>query len=469
MLLWSRVYTVVSVILGLWYSAVSLTVIVRSRKDADAVEAAIERFYPDWGVRVRTLHGARSLDRVLDELGDLGDGFYVVLLGREDERVAERLKGFLPPNAVVHVVPRARVRNARLELIAWELARARTRLRSTVWWCSGGYLFSSSGGDGCRLLVEGAEPSYEPFLGLGRVHQLLSRLIGVDVPRTPLIVRTRSTVHEVYGGDRLVARLDFTDKGLRPRVLEIHGGGVDVDVNDVVRVNRRVLEVFEKTSIGFLRSLESFDTVIVPWSGGKDSTAALLLSLKAFGARRVVAVFTDTGTEFPETIDYVERVSRMLGVRVHRAYAGIDRELLEGRRPLPTHDDRWCTGLKIAATERAVAELAEGRTLVVLGDRDAESPRRSSRPPVRRSGVEEVVYAAPLRFWSAAHVQLYLVSNGIPLNPLYELGFYRIGCYMCPSLRSWELYIILSTRLYYELIRSPVFRRFIWKRVHGSR
>ena len=180
----------------------------------------------------------------------------------------------------------------------------------------------------------------------------------------------------------------------------------------------------------------------------------------------MVALFTDTGTEFPQTVEYVERLAAKLGVRLYKAYAGVDRELLAKRKPLPGHDSRWCTGLKIAATERAILELAEGRTLVVLGDRDAESPRRSARPPVR--GMGEIVFAAPLRFWSAAHVQLYLYMNGVEPNPLYELGFYRIGCYMCPSLRSWELYIIRSTSLYYRLLRSPIFREFMMRRAAGK-
>ena len=442
-----------------------LELIVRSKRDADAVKAMLERFYPEWDIEVRTLKGARRVDDALQALGD-GAGFRIIMLGREDSGLARDLSSRVPPTTVVHVVPRARVRNARLEHLAQELARARARFRASVWWSGDSYVFSPRGCNGCKpiLSLERVEPSYEVFIGLGRTAELLSKLIGRDVPRNPLLVRREANIHEVYSGDRLVARLRFRDEGLRPEVLEVDGvGGFEARLERLIEANKAVIDAFERASARFLEALGDFDTVIVPWSGGKDSTAALLLALKVYGPRRVTAVFTDTGTEFPDTVEYVHKVARRLGVRLYVAYAGVDKALLEEGKPLPSHDNRWCTGLKIAATEKAILELADGRTLVVLGDRDAESPRRASRPTIRKVG--DIVFAAPLRLWSAAHVQLYLLYKGIKLNPLYELGFYRVGCYMCPSLRSWELYVITSTRLYYRLVGSKIFRLFMLKRL----
>jgi 3'-phosphoadenosine 5'-phosphosulfate sulfotransferase (PAPS reductase)/FAD synthetase/3'-phosphoadenosine 5'-phosphosulfate sulfotransferase len=445
---------------------VTLRVVVRGKKDADAVKAMLSRFYPEWSVEVVTLKGARSVEHALSQLESMGDStFTVVLLGREDEKLARELADSLPPTYVVHVVPRARVRNARIEMIAQELLRARARFRSMVWWNEDqqAYVFAARA-RGKLLTPEKPEPSYEPFLGLGRTNRVISKLVGRYVPSNPLLVRMEKNVHTIFSGPELVAKLHFRDDGLSPKVLEVHEfKGVEVSIDSLLRANRWVLEAYEKASMEFLKSLGDFDTIIVPWSGGKDSTAALILAMKLYGRKRVTALFTDTGTEFPQTVEYVERMSKVLGVKVYRAYAGVDQELEAGRMPMPTHDNRWCTGLKIAAGERALLELASGRTLVILGDRDAESPRRSARPPVR--GVGEIVFAAPLRFWSAAHVQLYIVAHGIPMNPLYEMGFYRIGCYMCPSLRSWEVFVMAETPLYFRLLRYPIFRRFLNERL----
>jgi len=205
--------------------------------------------------------------------------------------------------------------------------------------------------------------------------------------------------------------------------------------------------------------------VIVPWSGGKDSTAALLLALEVFPRRKIRVLFSDTGVEFPYTVEYVEEVSKTLGVEVHRVYADVDKGLIEEGMPMPTHDNRWCTGRKIGSVMAGIAKLSEGNTVIVTGDRDAESRRRSVRPPIRRVD-DKTLIVTPIKMWSGAHVQLYILSKGLRMNPLYERGFYRIGCYICPALRSWELFIMtrdLSVAL--KLRRFPLYHKFIEHRM----
>jgi len=448
---------------------VVLSVIVRSRKDAAAVEAMAERFYRGWGLRVYTLGGVRSAEAMAEAARSIVEGapgFYIVLLGREDASKAAAVEAELPLNAVVHVVPRARVRNARLEMLYLETLRARARLRLRAAWGGGVYRF-----DGRGEPLEGfsIEPSYESFIGVGRFNRLVARLAGGRVGRNPLVVRASGGLHLVYNGPRVRARLVVGDEGLRPKAEVVGGEPVDVDLDSMVGVNKGVIEAYARASREWLRRVgEEFDTIVVPWSGGKDSTAALLLALEAFGRDRVKVVYGDTGVEFPASRSYVESVARKLGVEYKVAYAGIDRKLLEGA-PMPSHENRWCTGLKIEAIESTIARLAEGRTLIVVGDRDAESPRRSDRPPVRPGTREELTVAAPLKPWGGVHVQLYILSRGLPLNPMYEYGFYRIGCYMCPALRNWELYAMTSSfDLYMKLMRSRIFRMFVSHRLRRS-
>jgi len=105
---------------------------------------------------------------------------------------------------------------------------------------------------------------------------------------------------------------------------------------------------------------------------------------------------------------------------------------------------RWCTLLKRAAVRSVINNMFSGkRLLVVLGDRDAESTSRSRKGLIE---VEDsnIINVYPIKLWSALHVFTYLKLNNIPLNKLYRLGFYRIGCFICPALRDWELSIILS-------------------------
>ncbi|ALL00206.1 hypothetical protein Pyrde_0156 [Pyrodictium delaneyi] len=449
------------------------TIVTRSKRDADAVKAMIERFYPGWGIDVKTLHGARSGEAMLRELSGIiePDRFYIVLLGREDRRAARELIEEVPPNVVVHVVPRSRVRNARLELLYAEVARARAVIRVTAVWDEARKVFLL-GPRRRGQPLEGLEPqpSFDNFIGLGRFAKIVSRLAGGRIGLNPLVVRTRGGLHLVYNGPKPRAELEVRDEGLTPQA-RIVGDDEPVDVNleAMVEANRSILQLYERASLRFLESLGEFDTIVVPWSGGKDSTAILLLAITLYGRDKVRVVYGDTGTEFPLSKHYVEELAQKLGIEYVEAYGGVDKMLLEGVAPMPTHSNRWCTGLKVAAIEGVVKKLAEGRTLLLVGDRDAESPRRSARPPVRPGPADNITMAAPIKLWGGAHVQLYVLSKGVPLNPMYEYGFYRIGCYMCPALRNWELHVLTTTpRLHLQLLRSPIYRRFVMMRLRGK-
>ncbi len=443
-----------------------IRIIVRSKRDADAVKAMISTFYPNWNIGVSTLHGARTIEKATRELEDIINDyeFFVVLLGREDRQLALELNKLKYPNVVFHVVPRARVRNARLEQLSHEFEVARCMFRVLVTWDNrlNAYVFNRIG----EIALEGIEPNpaYDVFLAIGKCFtEVLSKVIGLSIKSIPLLVRKLGGVHDIYVGYGKVGVLRIPDQGLMPT-----GNAFDIinypniGLGNIIRANEDILNIYEKISIKLLEQYVDWaQQVIIPWSGGKDSTAALILATKVFDKNKIKAIYCDTGLEFPDTINYVERMEKKLGIEVIKVYAGIDKEIIERRKPLPTHNFRWCTGMKIGAIESKIKDLAsKSRTLVIVGDRDAESERRSLRPPIRIVN-ENAIYVAPLKLWSTAHVQLYLIKNNIPLNPLYDYGFYRIGCYICPALRSWELYIMLHTkRLYEKLKNKPLFREF---------
>ena len=414
-----------------------IKLVVRAKKDADALRACLSRFYGDWSIPVYTLKGVREADKVLDRLREIFDeeSFIIVLLGRE-ESYLKSIEDSLPLNVIVHVLPKARVRNTRIIQIAREIERAKSVLRTSVYW-TGAYVFCHRVDRGVRLDIEN-EPAYDLFLGLGEGFlENLSRVLGERIPPVPLLVRKFGGEHDIFSGPRRVGYLKIPDEG-EPSgevlVSEFH----EVELDVLLKSNAPYLEFFEKMSLSLLRKLTGFDDIIIPWSAGKDSTAALLLAVKAYGVKKITAIYVDTGVDFPCNLKYVETVSRKLGVRLEVAEAHVDSALEE--KGLPTNENRWCTRMKIEALYRKIREASRGRTLIVVGDRDAESELRSKRPFVRTH--EEFTQVAPLKLWSGSHVQLYLLKNNIPLNPLYLEGFYRLGCFICPALRSWEIMIL---------------------------
>lgn len=418
-----------------------IKLVVRAKKDADALKACLSRFYGDWSIPVYTLKGVRSADKVLDRLSEILDeeSFVIVLLGREEEYL-KSIEENLPLNVVVHVLPKARVRNTRIIQIAREIERAKSVLRTSVFWVNA-YVFYHRVRGGVKLSIEN-EPAYDLFLGLGeRFLDNLEKVLGERIPPVPLLVRKFGGEHDVFSGPRLVGYLKIPDLG-EPSGEILSTDFYEVDVDDLLKSNDMYLKLFEKIALALLKRLSGFNDIIVPWSAGKDSTAALLLAVRAYGVKRITAVYVDTGVDFPCNLEYVEKVSKRLGVRLEVAEANIDRALEE--KGLPTNENRWCTKMKIKALYKKIREISRGKTLIVVGDRDAESELRSKRPFVRIH--KEFTQVAPLKLWSGSHVQLYLLKNNIPLNPLYLEGFYRLGCFICPALRSWEI-IVLKNNL----------------------
>jgi len=448
-----------------------LKILVRSRKDARAVEASIERFMPGWGIEVETLGGARG-DRIVDAVEEAARPFTVVLLGREDEELKSAVEEVLPPFSVVEVTRGRRVRNNTVEMIHGYLTRARARIRLETRWT--GSTFILSGGAGEPLESLPITPQGDSFLLYGRGAKLLSIFMTRSVGPAALLFKEKGGKHLVYSGPKPLGEFYAEDGSPAPRGSPYRGvKPARFTFESVVEANSGLVEVLEGRSVDVLRTLEPDpDTVIVPWSGGKDSTAALLVALEAYGRDAVTAVYVDTGIDFPENLEYVEKLAGKLGVNLVVKRAHVDRGLLEENMPMPHPEYRWCTGRKLDALREGFREAARGKTIVVTGDRDGESERRGRRP-VRRFD-EKLGYPvlSPLKLWSGAHVQVYIAGKGLPLNPLYEAGFYRLGCYVCFALRSWEVTVMRKAGVMDRIIRArprhrQLFTRFLELKKRG--
>jgi 3'-phosphoadenosine 5'-phosphosulfate sulfotransferase (PAPS reductase)/FAD synthetase len=62
-------------------------------------------------------------------------------------------------------------------------------------------------------------------------------------------------------------------------------------------------------------------------SGGKDSTATLLLALHRVPSESLIPIFCDTGNEHEITYRYLEEVERHLGIQIHRLKPDFSREI----------------------------------------------------------------------------------------------------------------------------------------------
>ncbi len=429
--------------------ALMLKIIVRSRSDASAVKHALTNLYGVEGYEVISLgglRGSRLLEALCEELSKR-DAYIVALLGREDI-AGDAVCPYMSPLATVVVMNKRKVRNARQHEIISAVNMGKSIIRSTVTWDPRYGVYRLGKCEECYDLPYPKDEVSDPFLIYGGGVRKLSRILGRGIHGSLLLVRRWAGEHVVFAKDELVFRIRISDDPSQPvTVLEEHTAGwtclEGVDLAKVAESNNEVIGIMKEVSVRYLRSLGGdSDNVVVPVSGGKDSAASLALAVNAFGSKNVTAVYVDTGVDFTSNKEVAEKLTKKLNVRLVTVEAPVGTLLREGREPFPTHDNRWCTKLKQKALKEFLEEL-HGTITVVVGDREVESRGRSHAPYVRREG--RFTYLYPIKHWSTISVQVFNRLMYLPENPLYREGFYRTGCYVCPSLRSWEVHVLLNS------------------------
>ncbi|RPJ53778.1 MAG: phosphoadenosine phosphosulfate reductase, partial [Methanobacteriota archaeon] len=254
-------------------------------------------------------------------------------------------------------------------------------------------------------------------LGHGRIGGKKIR-VSTKEPDGTVIVRYRGR----YGTGSL------RDGAVRVKDLNVVGPRSAPNPNwaCAVRQNRYHLKNIERNAIREIRShMHDRPCANVSFSGGKDSTAVLTLARKA-GIDK--AFFIDTGIEFPETIEFV----RKSGVEV--VEKGGDFWAAAEKAGPPAKDHRWCCKLlKLYPLKRYLATI--GPCITVQGNRWYESWNRASLEATSQNPENPLqLNHSPIRNWRALEVYLYLWWQEIELNPLYDQGIERIGCYVCPSM-----------------------------------
>lgn len=150
--------------------------------------------------------------------------------------------------------------------------------------------------------------------------------------------------------------------------------------------------------------------VQIAFSGGRSSAYMLHRILEANGELpdRVVVTFQNTGREFDETLDFVQRVSESWSVPVvwleyapdrkggfacvgHNSAARNGepfRRLIEKKRYLPNAVTRFCTSeLKVRVAKKYLMSLGWERWVNCVGFRADESHRTNKPPPKERWAV----------------------------------------------------------------------------------
>ncbi|WP_242492648.1 phosphoadenosine phosphosulfate reductase domain-containing protein [Methanolobus psychrotolerans] len=218
-------------------------------------------------------------------------------------------------------------------------------------------------------------------------------------------------------------------------------------MNDVVAANVVHIRSIGKNAINTIKGIANQKDhkdlpVNVSFSGGKDSLVVLDLTLSALKNRKVQAFFLNTGIEFPETVEFAHNYCRDNNIELIEKKAESDFwDNVDVFGP-PAKDFRWCCKIcKLAPANAAIEECLEkaATCITVDGKRRYESFSRASISTSETNPfVPGQLNLFPIKDWKAIEVWLYIYWRKLPYNPLYNMGFERVGCYLCPAALSAE-------------------------------
>jgi len=240
---------------------------------------------------------------------------------------------------------------------------------------------------------------------------------------------------------------------------------------DKIETSKKILKLAAEMSEHYYHK-----PLIVCYSGGKDSDVILRLAMETLNPDQFEVLHSVTTVDSPVTNKYVNDIYKELkakGIKAEKAIPmGADGKptnmwkLIVKKQMPPTRLSRYCC--------QVLKEVSTPNRIAILGVRKDESPGRKNRDVFSIRGktkkqaafysfehAEEVHHEAlekekepggeiwdcnliktmreqkdtvvnPIYEWTDEDVWTYLRSNNYPHNPMYEMGYHRVGCVGCP-------------------------------------
>lgn len=123
-----------------------------------------------------------------------------------------------------------------------------------------------------------------------------------------------------------------------------------VDVPGMVEKNKELLEILTQDTIKkvyntYVKYEDKVDVFYVAFSGGKDSIVTLDIVQKALPHNKFKVLFGDTGMEFPDTYDTVDKIEdecKLQGIEFIRAKSNLEPHCTWKQFGPPSKVTRWC-------------------------------------------------------------------------------------------------------------------------------
>jgi len=218
-----------------------------------------------------------------------------------------------------------------------------------------------------------------------------------------------------------------------------------VDIEAMVEANREKLEIIElSTAKGvyamYKKHKGHVDCFHVAFSGGKDSCVLLDVVKNALPKGSFTAVFGDTGMEFPDTAEVIEKTKQQCnedGTPFYIAKSHFSAQESWKLFGHPSRVLRWCCSVHKSTPQLLKLREVYGKKnlscVSFVGVRKYESARRSQYTIENYDKKQKGQYSHnSILDWTSAEVWLYMYTHNLPINAAYKKGHGRVGCLLCP-------------------------------------
>lgn len=189
------------------------------------------------------------------------------------------------------------------------------------------------------------------------------------------------------------------------------------------------MEDLTKEAIDFIRKYEPPEGYFVGFLGGKDSIVTLDLVRRA--GVKYEAYYNMTMIDPPEVVAFIRK--HYPTVKFLKPEMTFWQGII--KRGLPLCIKRWCCDVLKKNPSKKIPLKHR-----IMGIRAEESWKRASRPRIDsyKNNNGQIMYK-PIFWWSSSDVWTYIKTRNLVYPSLYNEGFARLGCVVCPFLSGQNL------------------------------
>ena len=166
------------------------------------------------------------------------------------------------------------------------------------------------------------------------------------------------------------------------------------------------------------------DPYYLAFSGGKDSVVIYDLAVKS--GVKFDAHYCVSPIDPPQIHAFIKEHYPKVAWDYHAR--GFWKTVV--KKGLPLRHARWCCEI--------IKEAGGMGRCVIVGNRREEGTRRKNQRCFEKHKTRNKTFLRPILNWNEQEVWEYIKGNNLPYCYLYDKGFKRLGCVLCPFSRDKE-------------------------------